>query len=76
MTQESAKKTRGTQIKEIKSIMDGSYANMVKDENNSKMAGGTIGFIGGAILGALFQQNAIMAGVIGGIIGYVVTNKK
>lgn len=75
MTEQSARKTRGTQIKEIKSIMDGSYANMVKDDNNSKMAGATVGFIGGAIIGGLLQQNAIMIGIIGGVVGYLVTKK-
>jgi hypothetical protein len=75
MTEQSAKKTRGTQIKQIKSIMDGSYSNMVKDENNSKMTGATVGFIFGAILGGMLNQNAIGIGLLGGVVGYFLGNK-
>jgi hypothetical protein len=35
-----------------------------------------MGLVGGLILGTLLRQNAIMVGIAGGVIGYVIGNRK
>lgn len=68
--------TRGSQTKKIQAIMKGDYANMVSESVNNRMKGLVVGFIGGAILGALFRQNTLASGAIGGLLGFVLTMKK
>jgi|DEB19_MinimDraft_3_1074340.scaffolds.fasta_scaffold02335_12 hypothetical protein len=67
-------KSRGTQIKKIKAVMKGNYANMVAEETKSRMNGAIYGFVGGVILGTLLKQNALMVGIAGAVIGYVISN--
>ena len=59
-------KTRGSQTQKIESIMRGEYANMVTESVNNRMKGLIVGFVGGAILGALFRQNTLASAGIGG----------
>jgi hypothetical protein len=67
--------TRGSQTKKIKAILSGKYANMVTEQTQSRMNGALIGLVGGLILGSLLRQNALMTGVIGGMIGYLISKK-
>jgi uncharacterized membrane protein YgaE (UPF0421/DUF939 family) len=57
--------------------MQGKYANMVTENTSSRLNGLVIGLVGGLIIGSLLKQNAIMTGVAGAAIGYIVstTNK-
>lgn len=54
--------------------MQGNYANMVSEETKSRMNGAIYGFVGGVILGTLLKQNALMVGIAGAVIGYVISN--
>ena len=54
--------------------MKGNYANMVAEETKSRMNGAIYGFVGGVILGTLLKQNALMVGIAGAVIGYVISN--
>jgi hypothetical protein len=65
----------GSQSKQINAIMGGSYANMIEDKVMGRTKGFAIGLIGGVILGALTRQNSVVTGIIGGIIGFLVSNK-
>jgi len=65
---------KGSQSKKIKAIMQGNYANMVSEETKSRMNGAIYGFVGGVILGTLLKQNALMVGIAGAVIGYVISN--
>ena len=56
--------------------MDGKYASMVGDATSKRLNGAFMGLIGGLILGTLLKQNAIMVGIAGGVIGYVISNRK
>lgn len=67
--------SRGSQTNKIKAIMSGKYANMITEQTQSRMNGALIGLVGGLILGSLLRQNALMTGVIGGAIGYLITKK-
>jgi len=69
------KKAIGSQTKQIQAVMNGNYANMVEDEVLGKSKGLLVGLVGGVILGALLKQNSLITGVIGGTIGYFVSNK-
>jgi hypothetical protein len=69
-------KPLGTQAEQIRNIMDGSYANMVEERTKKRINGFVLGMIGGIFLGALTRQNTIVVGLIGGVIGFVVGNKK
>jgi hypothetical protein len=69
-------KTRGSQTQKIESIMRGEYANMVTESVNNRMKGLIVGFVGGAILGALFRQNTLASAGIGGLLGFVLTMKR
>lgn len=67
---------KGSQTAKIRAVMDGKYASMVGESTSKRLNGALIGFVGGLILGTLLRQNAIMVGVAGGIIGYVINNRK
>lgn len=67
---------KGSQTKKIKAIMEGSYASMVGEATSNRLRGFLIGGVGGLVLGSLFRQNSLLTGLIGGIIGYIVGNKK
>jgi len=67
--------SRGSQTKKIKAILSGKYANMVTEQTQSRMNGALIGLVGGLILGSLLRQNALMTGLIGGTIGYLIRKK-
>lgn len=56
--------------------MGGNYANMVMEDTKSRMNGAIYGFVGGVILGGLLRQNALLVGVAGAVIGYVLSNKE
>lgn len=56
--------------------MQGNYANMVAEETKGRMNGALYGFVGGLILGSLMRQNALMVGVAGAVIGYVISNRE
>jgi hypothetical protein len=49
---------------------------MVSENVNNRMKGLIVGFIGGAILGALFRQNTLASAGIGGLLGFVLTMKR
>lgn len=65
---------KGSQSKKIKAIMQGDYANMVKEDAKKRLSGLLIGGVGGLILGSLLRQNPLAVGLAGAIIGYVLTN--
>jgi hypothetical protein len=67
---------KGSQTAKIKAVMDGKYASMVGDATSKRLNGALMGLVGGLILGSLLKQNAIMVGLAGGVIGYVIGNKK
>lgn len=67
---------KGSQTKKIKAIMEGSYANMVSEQTSSRLNGALFGLVGGIIIGSFLRQNSLMTGVIGGAIGYFVSNRK
>lgn len=67
---------KGSQSAKIKAVMDGKYASMVGESTSKRLNGALTGLIGGLILGTLLRQNAIMVGVAGGVIGYVISNRK
>jgi hypothetical protein len=67
---------KGSQSKKIKAIMQGNYANMVTEETKGRMNGALYGFVGGLILGSLMRQNALLVGVAGAVIGYVISNRE
>jgi hypothetical protein len=67
--------TKGSQTEKIRAVMKGNYANMVSESTSKRINGALVGGVGGLILGSLFRQNAIMTGLIGAVIGYVVGNK-
>jgi hypothetical protein len=66
---------KGSQNKKIKAVMQGNYANMVTEDAKGRLNGALFGAVGGIILGTLMRQNSLAIGLIGGIIGYVVSNK-
>lgn len=66
---------KGSQNEKIKAVMNGGYASMVSESTSRRFNGAIVGAVGGLILGSLFRQNALMIGLIGGIIGYVIGNK-
>ena len=66
---------KGSQSKKIKAIMQGDYANMVKEDAKKRLSGLLIGGVGGLILGSLLRQNPLAVGLAGAVIGYVLTNK-
>jgi hypothetical protein len=66
----------GSQSGQIRAILDKSYANMVTDENSKKFTGIIVGSVLGVFLGTLTKQNAVMIGLIGGLIGYVTSLRK
>ena len=66
---------KGSQSKKIKAVMKGNYANMVAEETKVRLKGAVFGAVGGIILGTLLRQNSLVIGLIGGVIGYVVSNK-
>jgi len=49
---------------------------MVTDENSKKFTGIIVGSVLGVFLGTLTKQNAVMIGLIGGLIGYVTSLRK
>ena len=55
--------------------MQGSYANYVSEASYARLNGALLGGIGGILLGGVLRQNALMVGLIGAIIGFVVSNK-
>ena len=65
----------GSQSKQINAIMRGNYANMIEDKVMGRTKGFMIGLIGGVVLGALARQNSVVTGIIGGVIGFLVSNK-
>ena len=67
---------KGSQSKKIKAVMQGNYANMVAEDTKGRLNGALFGAVGGIILGTLLRQNSLVIGLIGGIIGYVVSNKE
>jgi hypothetical protein len=67
---------KGSQSAKIKAVMDGKYASMVGESTSKRLNGALTGLIGGLILGTLLRQNAIMVGIAGGVIGYVISNRK
>jgi hypothetical protein len=67
---------KGSQSAKIRAVMDGKYASMVGESTSKRLNGALTGLIGGLILGTLLRQNAIMVGIAGGIIGYVISNRK
>lgn len=66
----------GSQSGQIRAILDGNYANMVTDSNNKRFTGIIVGSVIGVFLGTLTKQNAVVIGLIGGLIGYVTSLKK
>jgi hypothetical protein len=66
---------KGSQIRKIKEVMNGSYANAVGDETQNRMKGVLAGGIAGLIIGGLFKQNALFTALIGAIIGFTTQNK-
>lgn len=67
---------KGSQTDKIRAVMNGKYASMVSESTNKRLNGALMGLVGGLILGTLLRQNAIMVGLAGGVIGYVIGNKK
>jgi hypothetical protein len=67
---------KGSQSDKIKAVMDGKYASMVSESTTKRLNGALMGLVGGLILGTLLRQNAIMVGIAGGVIGYIIGNKK
>jgi hypothetical protein len=67
---------KGSQSAKIKAVMDGKYASMVGESTTKRLNGALMGLVGGLILGTLLRQNAIMVGIAGGVIGYVIGNRK
>jgi hypothetical protein len=67
---------KGSQSAKIKAVMDGKYASMVGESTSKRLNGALMGLVGGLILGTLLRQNAIMVGIAGGVIGYVIGNRK
>jgi len=68
--------TKGIQKDKIKAIMEGNYASMVTESFTTRTNGLLIGGIGGLVLGGLLGQNMIKTGLIGAIIGFVITFNK
>lgn len=66
---------KGSQNDKIRAVMNGNYANMVSESTSKRINGALVGGVGGLILGSLLRQNALMTGLIGAIIGYLVGNK-
>jgi uncharacterized membrane protein len=66
----------GSQSSQIKAILDKSYANMVTESNNKRFTGIIVGSVVGVFLGTLTKQNAVVIGLIGGVIGYVTSLRK
>jgi hypothetical protein len=66
---------KGSQTEKIRAVMDGKYASMVGESTSKRMNGAVMGLVGGLLLGSLLRQNAIMVGIAGGIIGYVIGNR-
>ena len=60
----------------IGAVMDGKYASMVGDATSKRLNGALMGLVGGLVLGSLLKQNSIMVGIAGGVIGYVIGNRK
>jgi len=67
---------KGSQTEKIKAVMDGKYASMVGDATSKRLNGALMGLVGGLVLGSLLKQNSIMVGIAGGVIGYVIGNRK
>lgn len=67
---------KGSQTEKIRAVMDGKYASMVGDATSKRLNGALMGFVGGLVLGSLLKQNSIMVGIAGGVIGYVIGNRK
>lgn len=66
----------GSQSSQIKAILDKSYANMVTESNNKRFTGIIVGSVVGVFLGTLTKQNAVVIGLIGGVIGYITSLRK
>ena len=66
---------KGSQKKQIKAVMNGSYANVIADESQNRMGNTFVGAIGGLVLGGIFRQNVLFTAVIGAIIGFITTKK-
>ena len=66
----------GTQSQQIRSILDGDYANMVTNYNKKRFTGIIVGAVVGIFLGTILKQNAIVVGLIGGAVGYVTSLRK
>lgn len=67
---------KGSQTEKIRAVMDGKYASMVGDATSKRLNGALMGLVGGLVLGSLLKQNSIMVGIAGGVIGYVIGNRK
>lgn len=66
---------KGSQSKKIKEVLYRGHYNAIDDEAQSRMSNAIVGAIGGFLLGALFKQNTVFTGIIGGIIGYVIQKR-
>ena len=66
---------KGSQNDKIRAVMQGSYANYVSETSYARLQGALLGGIGGILLGGVLRQNALMVGLIGAVIGFVVSNK-
>jgi F0F1-type ATP synthase assembly protein I len=66
---------KGSQNKKIKSVMNGTFANLVGDETNNRIRGVIAGAVIGLIVGGIFRSNPLYTALVGGILGFI-SNKK
>ena len=66
----------GSQSSQIRAILDKNYANMVTESNGKRFTGIIVGSVVGVFLGTLTKQNAVVIGLIGGVIGYITSLRK
>ena len=62
---------KGSQNKKIKSVMNGTFANMVGNDSNNRIKGVLAGAVIGLIVGGIFRSNPIYTALVGGILGFI-----
>ena len=62
---------KGSQNNKIKSVMNGSFSNMIGNDTNNRMKGTIAGAVIGLVVGGIFRSNPIYTALIGGIIGFI-----
>lgn len=66
---------RGTQKKQIKAVMNGTFANVIGDETNNRISGTIAGAVVGLIVGGIFKSNPIYTALVGGVVGFISQKK-